>query len=94
MFGENLCLTRRIQTHLSASSLELHDEVENLGWYETPHMYLDHINAGFPVVDDGSELILPSASMRARDESARAGLETWNVCQPPVRKAQEQVLAH
>jgi Domain of unknown function (DUF4432) len=94
VFGENLCLTRRIQTRLGASMFTVHDEVENVGWCDTPHMFLYHINAGFPVVDDGSELILPTTRVDASDGASLAGLPNWHVCQPPSKNAQEQVYTH
>jgi hypothetical protein len=94
VFGENLCLTRRIETRFGASAFTLHDEVENVGWSDTPHMYLYHINAGFPIVDEGSELILPSTSVDASDDASRVGLQNWHICGRPSRNAQEQVYAH
>ena len=94
VFGENLCLTRRVETRFGASAFTLHDEVENLGWYDTPHMYLYHINAGFPVVDEGSELVLPSNSVGASDDASLAGLQDWHVCGQPSKNVQEQVYTH
>ena len=59
VFGEHLLLRRRIEARLGESRLRIHDEVENVGYDQTPHMYLYHVNVGFPVVDEGSELLLP-----------------------------------
>ena len=57
--GENLVLRRRIEARVGASNVTLHDEVENVGYHPTPHMLLYHINFGFPVVDEGAEILLP-----------------------------------
>ena len=62
VFGERLLLRRRIEARLGESRLTIHDEVENVGHDQTPHMYLYHVNVGFPVVDEGSELLLPALS--------------------------------
>src|SRR5574341_55137 len=59
-YGENLRLTRRYTCKLGESRFFMHDKIENAGYLRTSHMYLYHINAGFPIVDDGSELIAPS----------------------------------
>lgn len=58
-YGENLRLTRRYSCKLGESRFFMHDSVENAGHMRTAHMYLYHINVGFPIVDDGSELIAP-----------------------------------
>jgi hypothetical protein len=69
VFGEHLLLRRRIEARLGESRLKIHDEVENVGPDETPHMYLYHVNVGFPVVDEGSELLLPALSLHPEDAS-------------------------
>jgi hypothetical protein len=91
LFGENLCLTRRIETHLGSKSIKIRDEVENIGWFRTPHMYLYHVNAGFPVVDEGAEIILPTRSTVPANEPAAAGLKTWNICHKPTRHKLEEI---
>ena len=58
-YGENLVLTRTYTTKLGESRFFMHDEIENAGWLPTEHMYLYHINIGFPVIAEGSELIAP-----------------------------------
>jgi hypothetical protein len=69
VFGEHLLLRRRIEARLGGSWLRIHDEVENLGHDETPHMYLYHVNVGFPVVEEGSEVLLPTSPSRTEDGS-------------------------
>jgi hypothetical protein len=56
-YGESLLLRRRISSALGANDFQLRDEVENIGFHRTPHMLLYHINPGFPVLDEGSELL-------------------------------------
>jgi hypothetical protein len=57
--GENLELHRRIEAKVGESEIKISDRVVNAGFSRTPHMYLYHINAGYPVLDDGSEFIAP-----------------------------------
>src|SRR5947209_3950613 len=57
VFGENVRLTRRVWARLGESRLFIDDVVENLGHTPVPHMIAYHINVGFPVLDEGSELI-------------------------------------
>ncbi len=56
-YGESLSLTRRYQTELGSSSVSLVDTVSNDGWFETPHQLLYHFNLGYPLVDEGAELL-------------------------------------
>jgi len=60
-YGENLVMTRRYTAYLGESRFFMHDEIVNAGYLPTVHMLLYHINAGFPFVDEGSELIGPFA---------------------------------
>lgn len=57
VYGENLLLTRRYETEIGGSSFRLRDVVRNDGYYKTPHQLLYHFNIGFPIVDDGAELL-------------------------------------
>jgi hypothetical protein len=57
VYGENLLLTRRYEAEVGRSSFTLHDVVRNDGFYPTPHQLLYHFNIGYPVVDDGAELL-------------------------------------
>jgi Domain of unknown function (DUF4432) len=57
VYGENLLLVRRYESELGTSSFRLRDVVRNDGYYPTPHQLLYHFNIGYPVVDDGSELL-------------------------------------
>jgi hypothetical protein len=63
-YGENLRLTRRYTCNLGEKRFFMHDTIENAGFLRTVHMYLYHINTGFPFVDDGSELIAPCSPAR------------------------------
>jgi len=58
-YGENLRLTRRYTCRLGESRFSMHDVVENAGYLRTSHMYLYHLNIGFPFVEAGAELVAP-----------------------------------
>ncbi len=57
VYGENLLLTRRYEAEVGSSSFTLRDVVRNDGYYPCPHQLLYHFNIGYPVVDDGAELL-------------------------------------
>lgn len=91
VFGEQLVLRRRIEARVGESRLTIHDEVENTGWDRTPHMLLYHVNVGFPVVDAGSEVLVPARSVEARGDHALEGYRTLG---PPAPGFVEQVFEH
>src|SRR5919198_377484 len=59
VFGENLTLRRRVEARVGESWFRIHDEVENTGHTRSTHMLLYHCNVGFPIVDDGAQLLVP-----------------------------------
>ncbi len=94
VFGGTLSRTRRIWTELGATNLHIEDVVENLGYQDTPHMYLFHINAGFPVVAEGTELLAPSTEVLPIDEHSAEGLNNHARCEPPTVDFGQQVYYH
>ena len=59
VFGENLTLRRRVEARVGESWFRIHDEVENTGHTRSTHMLLYHCNVGFPIVDEGAQLLVP-----------------------------------
>jgi hypothetical protein len=94
VFGENLTLKRRIWTRLNEPRLWLEDQVENHGFESAPHMFLQHINLGFPLVSPHTRLELPEHTTLPRDEPARLGLEHCCQFDDPIHAYQEQVFYH
>ncbi len=95
VFGENLVLTRRIEAALGGASISVTDRVENRGFRPTPHMLLYHYNFGFPVLDDGAELLLPSrAIVHTVHQDLRAQGTGYRIQGPPKPDFQEQVYEH
>jgi hypothetical protein len=91
VFGEQLLLRRRVEARLGESRLFVHDEVVNVGHDRTPHMLLYHVNVGWPVVDEGSELLVPATAVEARGNHAVDGYE---VLAAPASGYVEQVFEH
>ena len=57
VFGPNLELKRTISSRLGESVIVIHDKVTNRGNTKSPHMILYHCNFGWPMVDEGTEII-------------------------------------
>jgi len=94
VFGDNLQLTREIGTSLGEKGFFIHDTVQNLGYQTSPLMILYHINIGFPVVDEGAELVAPSIEVRPRDEEAKKDQENYGRFHAPTAGYREKVYYH
>ncbi|MEO6915899.1 MAG: DUF4432 family protein, partial [Chitinophagaceae bacterium] len=57
IFGPSFELKRTISGKLGEPYLLIHDEVSNCGNMPVPHMLLYHCNFGWPLVDEGTEII-------------------------------------
>jgi hypothetical protein len=91
VFGEQLVLRRRIEARVGESRFTLHDEVENTGHTPTSHMFLYHCNAGFPVLDEGAELVVPS--LRTSTDYG-VPVSGYQVMSAPVPGATEACFEH
>jgi hypothetical protein len=78
VFGEHLVLRRRVEVPVGESRLTIRDEVANEGFAPTTHMLLYHVNVGWPVVDEGAELLVPARAVRARGDEPTSGYETFH----------------
>ncbi|MDX1935422.1 MAG: aldose 1-epimerase family protein [Capsulimonadales bacterium] len=95
VFSENLRLTRRISSPLGGKSLTVTDTVENVGFQTSPLMLLYHLNFGWPLVSETTDLIYHRASDPIpRDAVAAAGFERWQHLDPPTPGYAEQCFFH
>lgn len=94
VFGEHLVVRRTIATALGATWLRLDDEVENAADAPTPFMVLYHVNLGFPLLDEGAEVVTPARTVRPRDAQAAPGLGEHTRVHGPVAGYREQVFYH
>ena len=95
VFGENLVLTRRIEAEFGGTTISVDDRVENRGFRPTPHMLLYHYNVGYPLLDDGAELLVPSrAIVHAMHGDLHAQGVGHRIQGPPRADFSEQVYEH
>ena len=57
VLGPNLELKRTISGTIGEASIRIHDQVLNRGNTPAPHMMLYHFNFGWPLVDEGSNIL-------------------------------------
>lgn len=95
VFGENLRLTRRITTKLGSNALTIHDTVENHGFQTSPLMLLYHLNFGWPLVSEDTEILFDAdAPSEPRDPVAEKGFSHGLKLDAPIPGYAEQCFFH
>jgi hypothetical protein len=94
VFGEHLLLRRRIESEIGANEFLIVDTVTNRGFDRTPHMFLYHINLGWPLVDEGTRFVAPVSRTRWQSPSvAEQQISCWRMPEPQPHFI-EQVYEH
>jgi hypothetical protein len=57
IFGPSLELKRTISATIGKATIKIHDEVTNRANTSAPHMLLYHFNFGWPLVDEGTDIL-------------------------------------
>jgi len=94
--GENMTLTRRIETRLGWKGFKLIDLIENRGFEPQPLMMIYHFNFGFPLLSSKSRIIGPVIDTQPRDEEAKKdkGIEDSMMFPEPQANYKEKVFFH
>jgi hypothetical protein len=72
------------------SWFRIHDEVENTGHTMTTHMLLYHCNVGFPIVEEGAQLLVPGPGVPT--DTLPAG--NYRMLEAPIVNYQERCFEH
>jgi len=94
LFGENILLQRKVSAVLGQNKFWIEDVVTNEGPRTVPHMFLYHINGGFPAIDAGSLFVAPTRSATPRDADAEVGKEHYYLNDPPTVGFKERCYYH
>jgi hypothetical protein len=85
IFGPTLELRRTISATLGKPAFRLHDEITNGGNTPTPHMILYHYNFGWPLVDEGADILWSGAwTSRGQERDNRIFREDNNFRKCPA----------
>ncbi len=94
LFGQHLEMHRTISARGDGAGFALRDRIVNAGARRSPVMLLYHINTGFPLLDEGAELILPTRNVRPWDEESEKEKEDYWRVHAPRTGYQERVYLH
>lgn len=89
IFGPTLELRRTISATLGKPIIRVHDEVSNCGNSPTPHMILYHCNFGWPLADEGADILWDgswkSGGRESDDRIFKEGKD-FRKCQRPLKE--------
>ncbi|MGQ9731049.1 MAG: aldose 1-epimerase family protein [Candidatus Zipacnadales bacterium] len=94
LYLPNLELRRRITSKLGENRLWINDEVENIGFLPQEHMFLLHINIGYPVVSEDCEVVSAVSTVTGRDPCCVELIDSYNRFQPPTPGMDEHCYYH
>lgn len=94
LHGECFVLHRQVKSIMGSNSLTITDNIENQACYEIPFMILYHINIGYPILDEGSRLILNSRGMTPKDAYSECYAKEFDRFKAPVKREREHVFFH
>jgi hypothetical protein len=87
IFGPSLELRRTISATLGQPVIRIHDEVMNVGNTPTPHMLLYHCNFGWPLADEGADILWDGSwksGGRPQDDEIFKEGKDFRKCKPPL----------
>lgn len=93
-FGRRMYLIRRIVCSKAENTLRIIDRVENRGGSEQPVMILYHINTGYPLLSEKSEVYIPSVKITPRTPKAAENIDTCLQMLPPQPDYEEECFFH
>ena len=94
LFGENLVLTRTIETAVGSDELKLTDRLENRAFRDEKYCLLYHINVGYPIVDVGAKVSGKFVSSTPRNAWAEHERKTMLEVEPPKDNFEENCFFH
>lgn len=93
-FCHKLMLERTITCSLERNEFSIADTVTNRGDTASPLMIMYHMNMGYPLLSETTQIRIPSAHVRARDARAQEGINEWDRFLPPTPQFAEQCYYH
>jgi hypothetical protein len=94
LFGENMVLRRSVETVYGTKTMTVTDTFENEGFRDEPLMLLYHINLGWPFLDEGTRLYIPTRRVTPRDKDAEGHEAEYDRMDPPKDNEPEYVFIH
>ncbi len=94
IFSHKLHLHRTYLCSTTENTLVIRDTVTNRGDSPYPVEVLYHMNMGYPLLCEDSELYIPSQAVAPRNSHSAEGLDRWMYAEKPTPGFEEQCYYH
>jgi hypothetical protein len=94
IFGENLTLHRKLDFVYEEDTICITDTIKNHGFGNRQVLYALHLNYGYPLLEEGTKILLDSEEVIPREQNAAEHLSTWDVIEPPAYPYPERCYFH
>jgi Domain of unknown function (DUF4432) len=94
LFGNKIRMEREITSLCGQNTVLLTDKITNFGSKTSPYTILYHLNFGYPLLSEDTELIIDPLKTIPRDEDAAAGMKDFRSFIKPQKDFKEQVFFH
>jgi Domain of unknown function (DUF4432) len=94
LFDSKLRMEREITSIRGQNVIMLTDKITNFGASQSPYTILYHMNFGYPMLSENTELNIDSLKTIPRDSDAVPGINEFRSFIKPVRDYREQVFFH
>ena len=94
IFGTKMRLEREISSIIGKNSLHIKDTITNFGFKKSPYTILYHMNLGYPLLSEDSELIINPVETIPATTVAASGINEFRSFTKPQAGYEEQVFFH
>ncbi len=94
IFAHQLILEREYIVSLEKNEVCLKDKVKNIGSGDSPVQILYHCNMGYPLLDESSEISIPSAKVEPRNEHSKTDIDNCLKSEKPQNGYEEMCFYH
>lgn len=94
LFGPNVIIERTITTSYMSDEINIRDEIINEGFLNAQYRLLYHFNFGYPLVDEGAEIIADIISTVPRTPESAENMEDMLKIDEPKDEYPEFVFFH
>lgn len=89
LFGKNLAIKRKVFSEIFSQTVTVSDTLINEGFAEENYCLLYHINAGYPMLDEGCKIVANVTSSRPSTDFAKQNQSTMLEIERPLPKKEE-----
>lgn len=94
LFGRKIRMEREISSVQGQNTIHVKDKITNFGSSASPYTILYHMNFGYPLLSENTELVIDPKNTKPRDSDAVPGLKEFRKFIKPQLSYREQVFFH